>query len=294
MLADRYKDSPPPALEWNFADLCPRQEREICHDWETWRELVLNDRAPPGLLNWVSSLRRKYWRRTFPQTAEALRSSDELAQAEWHWLMLVGCHEWPAEPYLSIGPEQRIQRLQLLLCEFFDSSNIYLALAMDMLPYRLAPGWESKLRALQLAGKVPKLWVETLSLFDFDTKLRTGKSDRPRGLKYLLVPVLIDPAWTEKEFISRSKALWHGVIEGPKKRKASEAVESSKLLNQLAAYRLVKDFRMSCQQAIEFTTDNRSPNIRGAVRPLYKNAITFRRAVSECAKYLRARSANSR
>jgi len=168
MLADRYADSRPPAEEWNFADLCPVSERGICNDWETWRELVLNDRAP-GLLDWVLALRQKYRRHAFKQTAEALRSSDELGRAEWHWLMLVGCREWPADPYLSIAPDQRIQRLKLLLPEFFDSENTYLG--MNTLPYRLAPGWERKLQALQLAGKVPKLWIETLSLLDYDAKL---------------------------------------------------------------------------------------------------------------------------
>src|SRR5258707_9227598 len=286
MLADRYADSPPPAEEWNFADLCPQQERGICYDWETWRELVLNDSAP-GLLDWALALRQKYRRRTVTQTAEALRSSDELGQAEWHWRMLVGCHKWPTEPYLSINPDKRIQQLELLLPELFDPFPTYLA--MDTLPYRLAPDWASKLQAMQRAGKVPKLWIAALSLLDYDTKLRTGSTGQRRGHKYLLVPFLIDPAWTKKEFTSRAQALWHAVVQPRKKQRTSWTTEILKLLNHLGAYRLVKDFRMSYEQAIEFTADN-----RGAERPLYRTAITFRRAVYTYTKYLSVHASNSR
>jgi hypothetical protein len=285
MLADRYADSPPPAVEWNFADLCPQQEQAICHDWEMWRELVLNDRAP-SLLDWILSLRQKYRRRTFTQTAKALRSSDELGRAEWHWLMLVGCHQWPAQPYLSIDPDWRIERLKHLLPELFLPLPTYLA--MDTLPYRLSPGWVKQLRDLQPTGKVPKLRIATLSLLDYDAKLRTGSSGLPRGHKYLLVPFLIDPAWMEKEFISRARVLWYAVVQPSKKRRTSGTTGILKLLNQLGAYRLINDFQMSYEEAIEFSADNRETG-----RPLYQTAITFRRAVNEYTKCLCVYAANS-
>jgi hypothetical protein len=281
LLAEIYRGEEPPVEEWDF-DRCPTtNDFPACLDWETLRQVVLGRECIPEraqqIQDYVLAMRQKYRRPTFKAFAKALREG-ELSTTAWRWLMLVGCHEWPRKSYLSLDAKERAERLKLLLPEFFDPNNLYIALAC------LAPQKPSEARrawaSYVATGKLSYCCAPSLA--DIDDYLRSGNLEARR---FIPIPdFVVDLDSSKSEFLDQCEALWRRLVRDPKRRNPKALVHRALVgqLHELAAYRLITDFAKPYVEAIQFSCDF---GVKG--KPLYKDETSWRRAASKFKKRLK-------
>lgn len=165
--------------------------------------------------------------------------------------------DWPNTPYQAISKDQRIERLRDWLPEFFPSTTEYLL--EDLLPFRMPAEVIEALVAQLRDGKHPVVatehvhsWIEyMLGQHALDSDYRLDTIYR----RYAAV-IIIDPRIGLAAFQRRAKALWQMLVGNEQQaRKAGRPADSLHAKNrpelqQLGAYRMVKVFGLSIDEAI--------------------------------------------
>lgn len=197
--------------------------------------------------------------------------------------------EWPNTPYQAIPKDQRIQRLRDWLPEFFPNSTEYLL--EDLLPFRMPAEVVGALATQLRDGKLPVVATEHVhSWIDFMLSQHAlGSADYRMDTIYLryVAAIIIDPAIGQAAFVRRAKALWQMLRGGEQQaRKAGRPPDSLTAKNrpelqQLGAYRMVKVFGRSVEEAIEQVID------RLGDAAYYTDPRSFQRAIEETEKRLR-------
>jgi hypothetical protein len=194
--------------------------------------------------------------------------------------------EWPDTPYLAIPQGQRIERLRDLLPEFFPDSTEYLL--EDLLPFRVPVEVIETLAAQLRTGEHPVLASEHLhSWMDYLLGQHALESDYRLDTIYrrYAAVIIIDPTIGFAAFKRRTEALWQ-MLAGEEQAKApgrppgSLPARSRANLQQLGAYRLVKVFGLSIEDAIARIIE------RLREHAYYTDPRNFQRAVEECEKEL--------
>jgi hypothetical protein len=276
----------PPETEWRF-DLCPKSEAGVCWSYESAREIVLrfSGKRAAAIRKGVESTRESLRRTTEREARRALVYY--LNTAPLHEVILVCFEEWPQKAYLSIEVQERQRRLAKLMPDFFPTAKWHLA--KGILPFQIPPEFQPTLQKLIEMGKLPITWVDMISISDYQLERREGApesdvilSDNPRAM----LPLLIDPSDTRTRFLNQCGELWDVAISryhepsGRKRGRGSLFAANLPDLNRLAAYRLIKVYRLNYQEAILFTTER-------CGKAIYENESNFRRAVRECESILR-------